>query len=286
MRLLTTLTALAITLGMFARTNDPIVIPLWPDGAPTANGLEGTPEVFKKRCYSNVSEPSLTVYPAPNPDGRVIICCPGGAYALLAWGHEGIDMADWMNTMGITLAVLKYRMPNGHPTVPLEDSRRAIELVREHAADWGADPAKVGIMGSSAGGHFAATLATLHGDKDHRPDFQILLYPVISMQDGVTHSYSRQCLLGENPTPELVEHYTLENRVDADTPPAFIALSADDRTVSPLNTLNYCEALTRNKIPYALHVYPTGEHGWGYRDTFPYKPLWTAELASWLSTFK
>lgn len=257
-------------------------IALWPDGAPTANGLEGTPEKIDGNRISNVSQPVLYVFPAAVQDGMMIIDCPGGGYQRLAFAHEGTDMAEWFNSMGITYAVLKYRMPNGVKEVPLEDGRRAIEIARSRAAEWGVDPHKVGIMGGSAGGHFAATLATMYGDAEHRPDFQILLYPVISMGD-ITHRGSRDHLLGKNPTAEEIELYSLANRVDADTPPAFIAVSADDKAVPARNSLEYAEALIAAKVPVSLHVYPTGGHGWGFRDDFPCKPLWTSELAAFLS---
>lgn len=265
---------------------EPIAIPLWPDGAPTPNGLEQTEEHTSKDLrISKVSAPVMYVYPAAKPNGMMIIACPGGGYGRLAWDHEGIDMAPWMNSMGITYAVLKYRMPNGHKEVPLEDGQRAIELARRHAADWGVNPSKIGIMGSSAGGHFAATAATLYADPKYRPDFQILLYPVISM-DSVTHRGSRDNLLGPTPTAQEIDRYSLERRVDANTPPAFIALSADDRTVPPRNGIGYAEALIEAGVPVTLHVYPIGGHGWGFRDSFIYKRQWTGELEKWLESLK
>lgn len=194
-------------------------------------------------------------------------------------------MADWMNRQGITYAVLKYRMPNGHSTVPLEDSRRAISIAREKASEWGVNPNKIGIMGSSAGGHFAATLATMYGDEKYRPDFQILLYPVISM-DSITHKGSRDNLLGKNASAADIEKYSLQNRVTSSTPPAFIALSADDGAVPPMNALGYAEALIRDKVPVSLHMYPVGGHGWGYKEAFKYKREWTAELEKWLAEIK
>lgn len=258
-------------------------IELWPSGAPTSNGLEGTPEKIDGNRISNVSQPVLYVYPAAAPNGQMIIDCPGGGYQRLAFAHEGTDMAEWFNSMGVTYAVLKYRMPNGVKEVPLEDGRRAIEIAREHSSEWGVDPHKVGIMGGSAGGHFAATLATMYGDAEHRPDFQILLYPVISMGE-ITHHGSRDHLLGKNPTADEIEMYSLANNVDSETPPAFIAVSADDKAVPARNSTEYADALISAKVPVSLHLYPVGGHGWGFRDDFPYKPLWTAELAAWLSS--
>lgn len=211
-----------------------------------------------------------------------IIMCPGGGYSGLAMNHEGHDMASWFNTQGITYAVLKYRMPNGHNEVPLSDAEQAIRMVREHAAEWSVNPQRVGIMGASAGGHLAASLATLYSSDNTRPDFQILFYPVISMQKGVTHGGSRKNLLGENPSQELEQKYSLERQVSPRTPQAFIMLSSDDDAVPPINGIGYFLALRDHKVPASLHAYPTGGHGWGFRDNFTYKRQWTEELEKWL----
>lgn len=260
----------------------PVELLLWPDGAPNTNGLTGAQEDLNGGRVANVVNPSITVYRAANPNGMAIIMCPGGGYARLAMNHEGHDMAPWFTTQGITYVVLKYRMPNGHYEVPLSDAEQAIRLVRAHAKEWGIDPHRVGIMGASAGGHLAASLATLYSGDDTRPDFQILFYPVISMVKGVTHAGSRQNLIGSNPPAELEQKYTLERQVTARTPQAFIMLSSDDTVVLPINSINYYLALLEQKVPATLHVYPTGGHGWGFRDNFTYKRQWTEELEKWL----
>ncbi|WP_307758243.1 alpha/beta hydrolase fold domain-containing protein [uncultured Mediterranea sp.] len=257
-------------------------LPLWPAGAPNSNGLSGAEEMLDGGRVSHVSTPSVTVYKAEKPNGMAIIMCPGGGYALLAMNHEGHDMAPWLNAQGITYIVLKYRMPNGHYEVPLSDAEQAIRLVRRHAKEWNIRPDRIGIMGASAGGHLAASLATLYSSEETRPDFQILLYPVISMQTGVTHGGSRQNLLGKEPSQELTEKFTLEKQVNERTPQAFLVLSADDRSVPPANGIHYFEALLQHQVPATLHVYPTGGHGWGFRDAFPYKRQWTGELEKWL----
>ncbi len=259
-----------------------IELPLWPDKAPNSNGLTGTEQNRNNDWISNVTAPTLTVFPASHPNGMAIIMCPGGGYAGLAMNHEGLNMASWFNTLGITYAIVKYRMPNGHNEVPLSDAEQAIRMVREHAAEWGVNPQCVGIMGASAGGHLAASLATLYSSEKTRPDFQILFYPVISMQPGITHGGSRTNLLGENPSKELEQKYSLEQQVTARTSQAFIMLSSDDETVSPLNSISYYLALHNHKVPVTLHAYPTGGHGWGFRDSFPYKRQWTEELEKWL----
>lgn len=262
-----------------------IELPLWPNGAPVENGLKGEEVLSEGNILSNVSRPTITVYKAAKPNGKCIIGCPGGGYVILAMGHEGHDMAQWLNGLGVTYVVLKYRMPNGHYEIPLQDAEQAIRMVREHAAEWGIDPHKVGIMGSSAGGHFAATLSTLYTSDATRPDFSVLFYPVISMQKGLTHQGSRDALLGKNPTEELVKHYDLHQQVNAKTPPAFLMLSADDDVVPPANSLNYFNALLANGVAKSsMHVYPTGGHGWGFADHFIYKRQWTEELEHWLFT--
>lgn len=260
----------------------PVELLLWPNGAPNSNGLTGTEEDLNGGRVANVVNPSITVYRAEKPNGMAIIMCPGGGYARLAMNHEGHDMASWFTTQGITYVVLKYRMPNGNYEVPLSDAEQAIRLVREHAAEWGINPQRVGIMGASAGGHLAASLASLYSSDKTRPDFQILFYPVISMQKGVTHGGSRQNLIGENPSQELEQKYSLERQVSPRSPQAFIMLSSDDGAVPPINGIGYFLALRDQKVPASLHVYPTGGHGWGFRDNFTYKRQWTGELEKWL----
>lgn len=259
-----------------------IELPLWPNGAPNTNDQTGTQKELEGGRITNIIDPSITIYRPENPNGMAIIMCPGGGYAILAMSHEGHDMASWFTTQGITYIVLKYRMPNGHHEVPLSDAEQAIRIVRKHAKEWNINPHHVGIMGASAGGHLAASLATLYSGEDVRPDFQILFYPVISMQQGIVHSGSRENLLGKMPSAELEQKYSLERQVSAHSPQAFIMLSADDGSVTPINSIGYCMALNEQKVPVSLHVYPTGGHGWGFRDNFTYKRQWTGELEKWL----
>ncbi|MCI6618847.1 MAG: alpha/beta hydrolase, partial [Prevotella sp.] len=160
-----------------AEAADSLVFKLWPNGAPEANGLSGPEQIVAGDRVTNVSEPTLTVYKSFYPNGLAIIACPGGGYVRLAMNHEGHDMAKWMTQMGVTYGVLKYRMPNGHPAVPLDDAMQAMRIMKAHASEWGVTT--IGIMGASAGGHLASTLAT-HYTPDTRPDFQILFYPMIS----------------------------------------------------------------------------------------------------------
>ena len=260
----------------------PIELPLWPNGAPNSNELKGDEQEMDNGRVSNIKNPDITVYRAENPNGMAVIMCPGGGYARLAMNHEGHDMAPWFNTQGITYVVLKYRMPNGHNEVPFSDVEQAIRLVRQHAAEWNINPAKVGIMGASAGGHLASTLATHYTSKETRPDFQILLYPVITMDANFTHAGSRENLITKNPSADLIAKYSNELQVNAQTPQAFIALSSDDKAVLPQNSINYYLALLKHNVPATKHIYPTGGHGWGFRDNFTYKRQWTDELEKWL----
>lgn len=274
-----------------------IEIDVWPGGAPNDNGL--LPENERGANVGSISGSCvahLTVFPAKNPTGKAIVACPGGGYTHLAMNHEGFNMADWFNAQGITYAVLKYRMPCGQWQVPLSDTQEAIRIMRSHADEWGCT--SVGIMGSSAGGHLAAMTAT-HWD-DHwqaydasaygirrpdlspRPDFQILFYPVVSVDAAITHRGTREGVVGKNPNAKQVEAFSSDKKVTAQTPPAFLMHSADDRVVPPENSIRYFQALVANGVPVEMHIYPTGGHGWGFNDSFIYKPCWTMELSDWL----
>ena len=224
---------------------------------------------------------NIQVFLPETPSGRAIVGCPGGGYSHLSMQNEGTDWAEYFNSQGIAYCVLTYRMPKGDRSLPMSDAQNAIRTVRDSAQAWKVNPYDVGIMGFSAGGHLASTTAT-HAPIDARPDFQILFYPVISMLKGVTHSGSRQNLIGETPSAELEQKYSLERQVSPKTPQAFIMLSADDATVLPINGIGYFLALREQKVPATLHVYPTGGHGWGFRDSFTYKRQWTGELEKWL----
>jgi acetyl esterase/lipase len=230
--------------------------------------------------------PSLRVY-LPEKEkatGRMVIALPGGGYQHLAVFHEGFDWAPYFLEKGIAYGVLKYRMPAGDPDVPFADVKAAFGLARQHASVWHIDPEDIGIMGSSAGGHLASTFAT-HATRDEGPAFQILLYPVITMDASFTHGGSRKNLLGEQPSPEQIARYSNELQVNKDTPRAFTIFAADDKTVPPENGFRYAEALIRNHIPVTLLLYPEGGHGFGNRTSFPYLHQFMAELDRWLESF-
>lgn len=274
------LLTLFLTTGLFAQK--PMELPLWADGAPNSNDLTGDEQWSGVDHVGHVTQPTLTVFRPQRPNGVTIIMCPGGGYARLAMTHEGSDLAPWFNEQGITYAVLKYRMPNGHCDVPLSDAEQAIRIVRQHAKEWNIHPNCVGIMGASAGGHLASTLATHYSSKETRPDFQILLYPVITMDKSYTHLGSHHNLIGKEASAEQEKKFSNEQQVNRETPKAFIVLSSDDEAVPVANGVNYYMALVNNRVPASLHTYPIGGHGWGFRDSFAYKRQWTSELEKWL----
>lgn len=247
--------------------------PLWPNGAPNDNGnYQDTAKVF---VY--LPESRLVT-------GRAIVICPGGGYSHLAMDHEGHDWAGFFNNMGITAVVLKYRMPNGHYQVPISDAEEAVRYVRRHAFEWHIDAEQVGIMGSSAGGHLASTVAT-HATGDAKPNFQILFYPVITMMPDLTHKGSHDNLLGTGKVKRQEKEFSSDQQVTRMTPPAWIALSDDDDVVLPANGANYYMELYRHDVPASLHIYPTGGHGWGSRLSFKYHIEMIMNLKSWLDSF-
>ena len=260
-------------------------VKLYPQGVEQSNGLEGRLERLAGGRVASVSDPWMEVYLAPNPNGKMVVICPGGGYVRLAAEHEGSMFAQWLAGQGISAAVLYYRMPNGHTELPRQDVLRAIEIVRTRAAEWHVSPNKVGVMGFSAGGHLAATALTKYTAEQNRPDFGVLFYPVISMDEAITHRGSRESLLGVEPSAEQVEQWSLEREVDADTPPCFVALSADDKSVPVANSLRFVEALGASRKAHdELHLYPTGGHGWGFNgEKFePYRHNLMESLARWL----
>lgn len=245
---------------------------------------------------SKVSVPQMTIFPPKKSIGRstAIIICPGGGYSILAYNHEGTKVAKILNDWGVTAIVLKYRLPSDSIMIdksigPLQDAQRAIQYVRENAVQLKINPESIGIMGFSAGGHLASTLST-HYNKAYidnplntslRPDFSILLYPVISFSDELTHLGSRNNLLGKNPSPELIKEFSNELHVNEKTPPAFLALAGDDKGVSPENSIRYYEALLKAHVPAEMHIYQNGGHGFGtYNSTT--KEDWMQTLKHWM----
>lgn len=260
-----------------------IELQVWPDGAPNNNGITGEEENPVSGCIANISTATLLVYPAPDPNGKAIIMCPGGGLTKISISHEGHEMAEWFTSRGITFAILKYRLPNGHGDILLSDILQSLRILSDNKQKW--NIRKIGVMGASIGGYIASSAAVFF-TPDTRPDFQILLYPVISMDKCITHLNSRKQILGDAPSEEIVRAYSTDLHVTEETPPAFITAASDDPVVSPENSICYYDALLWNKIPASMHIYPTGGHGFGFKDTFPYKQELLCELGKWLSNIE
>lgn len=278
----------AACLSAAAFAADPERVPLWADGAPGAVGNEPS------------DKPSVTKYfvPPEQATGGAVVVFPGGGYGTLAMQHEGRDVAAWLNGHGLHAFVVEYRLGARykHPA-PLQDAQRAVRLVRFWAHDPALklDPRKVGIWGFSAGGHLASTLAT-HFDKGNpeavdavekescRPDLAILAYPVISMEDGVTHAGSKRNLLGGKPDPALVALLSNETQVTAETPPTFLFHTNEDLPVPAENSLRFAAALRKAKVPCELHLYEKGGHGVGLAPKDAVLSTWPVRLQAWLGT--
>ena len=276
-KLKTILTTVLLACSLTASAQNGTKMDLWPKGAPNTGG-------------DDKDKAELTVYlpDAKKATGRAVVCCPGGGYSHLAMDHEGHQWATFFNSQGIALIVLKYRMPHGNRFVPISDAEEAIRTVRRHAVEWHIDRNDIGIMGFSAGGHLASTIAT-HSTGDAAPNFQILFYPVITMDPGFTHKGTHDNFLGDGLSKKdqrrLEADFSNDLQVNRTTPRAFIALSDDDKAVPAANGLNYYEQLYKHDVPASIHVYPSGGHGWGYRESFTYHYLVIFELKAWLESF-
>lgn len=276
-------------------------IPLWEDKIPgetIADNYEEK-EVYKDRelqSTSNVKVPTITIFTPTETkaNGTAVIIFPGGAYSHLAMNKEGKKVAKWLNSLGITAFLLKYRMPSDltmkDKTIgPLQDAQKAVRMVRKNAIKWNLDPTKIGVIGFSAGGHLAATLSTNFAEKTYenldstspRPDFTMLIYPVISMQNKITHKGSKEKLLGLNPSLEIINKFSCEMNVNAKTPNTFIVHATDDQSVAVENSINYYLALKNNKIQCELHLFEKGGHGFGL-GVLDTSKNWTFNGENWL----
>ncbi len=295
MRFLNLLSLLALTCSASAFGAERVVLPLWPEGVPGTRAGLPPEEADPDGRVAHVSEPRLTVFaPAVDrPNGTAVIICPGGGYRYLSHAREGVQYANWLNTLGVTAIVLSNRVNDfGHPA-PLQDVLRAVRLVRSRAAELRIAPDRIGVMGSSAGGHLAACAGTLF---DHatgktgapldavsaRPDFLILMYPVITLEDPVAHAGSRANLLGENPPAELVRLLSVEKQVTAATPPTLLIHTQEDGSVPVENSILFFQALTRAKVPAEMYLFEHGGHGMGMRDGLGTASLWPRRAEEWL----
>lgn len=297
------ITLLVCTLLLILMANAQQVIPLYGDSIPNSRPGPDEEQFDPNQppghiSISHVRKPTLTVYlpPKGKANGTAVIVCPGGGYTRLAIGHEGYEVAEKLNGIGVTAFVLKYRLPSDLTMMnkeigPLQDAQRSIQWVRQHAGEWGLDPGRIGIMGFSAGGHLASTAGTHFGqafidNKDNislRPDFMILIYPVISFSDSTGHRGSRDHLLGTNPTEEMIRAYSNELQVTPQTPPSFLVQAENDQTVKVENSLDFYEALHRNGVAAEMHLYPTGGHGFGLHN-LTVKDQWFDRLQNWMDT--
>ncbi len=291
---------LCLTMGILQSQN--FILPLW-EGDPPNYKVSG--EVMKSDTtnivrLSLVQHPDIAVFlpSKSNATGEAVVICPGGGYHILAYDWEGSDIARWFSSRGIAAMVLKYRLPDSKSNIvphktPLMDAQRAFRMVRYHAESWNIEPGKIGIMGFSAGGHLASTLST-HFDKGDpgnadpveriscRPDFSILVYPVISFTEEFRHSGSRAALLGEDPDPELVKYYSNELQVTSETPPAILIHSGDDGGVPVQNSLAYYQALLKNGITAEMHIYPYGRHGYSLAIGKGHLATWPDRVLEWI----
>jgi acetyl esterase/lipase len=289
------LAAIASLCVMTAQAQD-LTIKLWDNAtAPHSNGLSGEDKDEGQERISNTNIAELFIYEA-NPakaTGQAVVICPGGGYRLLSMGHEGRDYAKWMAENGITTAVLKYRLPNTTPQVPMEDAAEALRYMREEYR--GKESIKqLGIMGFSAGGHLAASTAVgclkANGDTSARaalrPDFAVLFYPVITGNPSQMHKGSYDKLLGSDRTQALTDKWSPELVAGKDAPQTLLILSSDDATVPPINSTKFYNTLKELGVPASITILPSGGHGWGFRDSFEYKAIWQETMLEWLESIK
>lgn len=276
------------------------VIPLWnqeiPNSIKAINYKED--EVLKNgnvEFYSKVTVPTLSVFSPDNPNGTAIVICPGGGYANLYVAGEGYKVAKWLNTLGITAFVLKYRLPSDEIMIdktigPLQDAQESIRFIRRNAKKWDVNSQKVGVIGFSAGGHLVSTLSTHYNDVVYKandtisakPNFSVLVYPVISMNEKITHKGSRTNLLGSLPSTETIEKYSNEKQINETTPPTFIVHAMDDKSVPVENSIEYFLALKKNNVLSEAHFYQTGKHGFGMGRAGTTSQNWTKQFEEWL----
>jgi acetyl esterase/lipase len=293
------LVAIIILLSISALKSQDFTLKVWPNGAPDHNGMDEPEELFEGKRVRNVSEAELYIYlPEKSKNsGAAVVICPGGGYWIEAMDHEGYEMAEWLKEKGVTGIVLKYRLPYGHHEIPSGDAREAMRIVRHHAKEWGINPGKIGIAGSSAGGHLASTAGTrfdkgsslpgsTYSNVSSRPDFMLLLYPVITFSEEFGHMGSRKNLIGEGNDWKLAERYSNELHVTPETPPAFLVLADDDKAVVPRNSVEFYLALKKNNVPAEMHIFSQGGHGFGMTKKNLPVDQWPDLFYNWLKAVK
>jgi acetyl esterase/lipase len=278
------------------------ILKVWPDGIP---GSIRSETYFEESTmtgdivslYEKVTDPSLTVFlpPAEKATGTAVLICPGGGYGVLAFDHEGFAVARWLNSNGIAGIILKYRLPSDlimkdKSVGPLQDAQEAMRIIRRNAAQWKIHSHKIGVIGFSAGGHLASTLSTHFAEKVYevkdttsaRPDFSLLIYPVITFDSSFTHEGTRQNLVGDKPSDYTIRYFSNELRITRNTPPAFLVHSADDKVVPVKNSIVYFEGLVRNNIHAEMHIFEKGGHGYGLAIDRGTESAWPDLCLRWL----
>ena len=276
-------------------------IPLYPKGIPNSKPVadeEKTEERDGITIVSKISTPTMRYFPSPKKiaTGAAVIIFPGGGYSTNSISHEGYVVAKKLNEIGVDAFVVKYRIPNDKTMPdkevgPLQDAQQAIKMVRENATSYNLDTQRIGVLGFSAGGHLASTLGTHHKDSkvsnekntSLRPDFMILIYPVISFKDDIGHRGSRDQLLGKNPSTDKINFYSNDQQVNHDTPPTFLVHGSDDSVVIPANSIRFYESCIRNKVKAELHIYQEGEHGFGLNNKST-KDEWFMRCKNWMDS--
>jgi acetyl esterase/lipase len=302
MKPLKTVLSTIIFIILFINSSAQEVIKLWPAGVP--GSLKSDTYVEKSivtneivSLYSKVTDPTITVFlpPVEKATGTAVLICPGGGYGVLAFDHEGFAIARWLNENGIAGIILKYRLPSDvimkdKSIGPLQDAQEAMRIIRRNASEWKINPGKIGVIGFSAGGHLASTLSTHYAENVYklndsisaRPDFSLLIYPVISFNASFTHMGSRNNLIGNTPSEETINHFSNELQVTGKTPPAFLVHSGDDNAVPVKNSILYFESLIKYKIPAELHIFEKGGHGYGLSIDKGTQSAWPGLCIKWM----
>jgi acetyl esterase/lipase len=263
-----------------------VEIPIWADKPPNSNHIKGKEVLIDSNRIAKVTVPTIRVFIPKHNSGVAVLDCPGGGYSYVQVAKDGefYFNSKWFNNQGLVYIYLKYRLPNQHADVPFSDAEQAMRVIKAHAEEWGINPNKIGVMGTSAGGHLASTLA-VRSHNDTRPYFQILVVPVISMVEDYKHKGSCNQLLGRQPTKEAMRYYSNNLHVSSKTPQAFIVANNDDTTVPSLNAINYGAALRKNNVPTEIHLFPKGGHAGLFYNTYPYKNEALGLLKKWLNTY-
>ena len=302
MKTLKSLFSILLIIILVTKVDAQTILKVWPDGVPGSIKNENysekstvTDAVISR--YENVTDPSITVFlpPAEKATGAAVLICPGGGYGALSFDHEGFAIARWLNNNGIAGVILKYRLPSDlimkdKSLGPLQDAQEAIRIIRRNSSGWKINPQKIGVIGFSAGGHLASTLSTHFAEKVYelkdtisaRPDFSLLIYPVISFDSSFTHAGSRKNLIGDNPSDDEIKHFSNELRITDKTPPAFLVHSADDKAVPVKNSIEYFKGLVKYNIPAEMHIFQKGGHGYGLAKNRGTESAWPDLCLSWM----